>query len=255
MSYSPKYCSISDIERLVQFPISVETKPSEDEVLEIIRSVESEVDAKKLGWKDGGSYGDGYEMTDLYIDVPPVESKTKPTPLERMQGLGAKTVILVNYPILEITDHKIYCRKNDLKDAPSWITLNEGYYPGWEGGSSDFMLIMSEGKDGQRYGIGFYFYGDTIPQAGKARLKVSFKYSYNIPQYILREYVSLKVAIEVLKLAVASGEPTRIAAWTGGDFQDFVNVQLAEQISHWEKRIREIEEQHFPDKPVGKVSF
>ena len=172
-----------------------------------------------------------------------------------MQGIGARRVTLVGYPILEVTDHKIYYRDSDLKENPSWITLTEGYYSGWSGGTSEFMLIMSKGKDGQRYGIGFYFYGDIIPRAGRARLKVSFKYSYNVPEYILREYVSLKVAIEVLKLAVTSGEPTRIAAWTGGDFQDFVNTQLDEQIKHWEKRIKEIEDKHFPDIPSGPVSF
>jgi len=228
----------------VQFEISAETSPSSDEVLAMIERVEKEIDARKLGWKDGGSYGDGYDAT-LYIDVPENAEDES----------GFMRVYLNDYPILSVSSLQRRI-SDELTDTPVWEELKQGYYEGWEEGSdTDYMLITTTGKCGQRYGIGFLFYSSKKPEAGIARLKVTFTYSYNIPPSILEEYATLKVAIQVLKAAAAAGEPTRLSTYTGGDFQTFVNKEIQEQISEWEKRIREIEERFFPDIPSGPVSF
>lgn len=250
--YVTKYTSELDIERLVQFEISSTTSPSSQQVLEIIESVERYIDAKKLGWEDGVSPGDGYTMTDLYIDIPVSKDEEKDS-FETLKGSYATKVYLTGYPIIKmISLHK---RVSDIKETPIWEPLVQGYYPGWTPGSSDYMLLTATGKDGQRYGIGLLFYSDKQPLEGRARLKASFTYSYNVPTRILKEYATLKAGIEVLRAAVLSGEPTRIASWTGGDFQTFVNTQVREQIAEWEARIRKIEEDHFPTVEAGPISL
>ena len=210
----------------------------------MIERVEKEIDARKLGWKDGGSYGDGYDAI-LYIDVPENAEDES----------GLMRIYLYDYPILSVSS--LQRRTSDeLTDTPVWEELKQGYYEGWEEESdTDYMLITTTGKCGQRYGIGFLFYSSKKPKVGIARLKAVFTYSYNIPPSILEEYATLKVAIQVLKAAAAAGEPTRLSTYTGGDFQTFVNKEIQEQIDEWEKRIKEIEERYFPDIPSGPVSF
>ena len=245
-SYTPKYTSETLIERELQFDITSATSPDSDELLTIIQEVEEEIDAKKLGWKDGGDYGDGYEISGLYIDVP--DSVEELTPLEREKGKKVERVYLEDYPILSM----IYLKRrtnSDMEETPEWEDLTEGYYEGWAEGQSDYRVIKIRGPDGQKYGIGWEFYNpDKMPKAGPCRLKAAFTYSYNVPKYILQEYATLKCAIRVAELVVMSGEPVRIAGWTGGDFQEFVNTELTNIINRWKERVKEIEEKHFPRK-------
>ena len=244
MTYISKYTSEAKVEQEVQFEISAETSPSSDEVLAMIERVEKEIDARKLGWKDGGSYGDGYDAT-LYIDVPE----------NAEDECGFMRVYLNDYPILSVSSLQRRI-SDELTDTPVWEELKQGYYENWEEESdTDYMLITTTGKCGQRYGIGFLFYSSKKPKAGVARLKATFTYSYNIPPSILEEYATLKVAIQVLKAAVAAGEPTRLSAYTGGDFQSYVPSQMEEQIREWERRIAEIEHNYFPEVPCGPLSF
>jgi hypothetical protein len=251
MSYIPKYTSEVKVEEVVQFEISTETSPNSSEVLNMIERVEKEIDGKKLGWKDGGSYGDGYDATNLYIDVTPENADI----VTEDSTTYAKKVYLRGYPILSVISLKRRT-SDELDDIPEWEDLTQGYYSGWsETSDTDYMLIKSRGKDNQEYGIGFYFYSDKKPKAGKARLKATFIYSYNVPQTVLEEYATLKVAIQVLRVAAVAGEPTRLSTYTGGDFQTFVNKEILQQIAEWEKRIAEIERDHFPDVPCGPVSF
>jgi len=242
MSYQPKYTSEKYVERLVRFDITNETSPSSIEVNEIIEEVENEIDNRKLGWADDASYGTGYSISNLYIDVPGDEDET------------VTEVYLRGYPIISMIS--LYRRtSSELYDTPVWEELTQGYYEGWtEASDSHYKLIEVTGRDGQKYGIGFYFYKKK-PKSGKARLKASFTYSYLVPQTILREYASLRVAVRVLELAIASGEPTRISEYTGGELQSFVASQFNAQISNWKKRIEEIEEKHFPRVESGPISY
>lgn len=252
IAWVPKYTSEADIERVVQFDITASTKPSSSETLDIIEQVEKEIDARKLGWKDGGIEGDGYDITNLYIDVP--EAKEEITPIERIKGEYAVKVLLHGYPILAMVS--LERRTSDeLSDTPAWESLTQGYYEGWTEGPSDYMLIMDKGKDGQRYGIGFYFYSSKLPLQGKASLKASFSYSYNIPSSILKEYATLKAAIEVLKASVTAGEPTRITTYPGGDMREYVPREMERQINQWRLRIKEIEADHFPEVSSGSISL
>jgi len=251
MVYQPKYTSEIKVEEVVQFEISADTSPSSDEVLNMIEKVEQEIDGRKLGWKDGGSYGDGYVATNLYIDVTPENSDVD----DEDKDIYATKVYLRGYPILSVTSLKRRT-SDELDDTPVWEDLTQGYYSGWdETSDTDYMLIMSRGKDNQEYGIGFYFYSSKKPKAGRASLKATFTYSYNVPETVLEEYATLKVAIQVLRAAAAAGEPTRLSTYTGGDFQTFVNKEIQEQISEWEKRVAEIERDHFPDVPSGPISL
>jgi len=239
MSYVFKYTSETDIERMVQFSITDDTRPSSIQVAEIIKRVEKEIDARWLGWPDGGSYGQGYSISNLYIDVPSTYTEEEPSVL-------GETVekVYIPYPIVKM--NKLERRTSSIEDTPVWEELTEGYYSGWTEGDSDYMVIWTTGPDGQRYGIGWYFYSSKKPKAGRARLRASFTYSYLVPEYILKEYATLKASIQVLELAVASGEPTRLSVYTGGDFQEFVPRELSKVIASWQERLRGIEEKHFP---------
>lgn len=253
--YEPKYTSEAAVERLVQFNIDVDTKPSSSEVLEWIELIEKEIDSRRLGWKDGGSEGDGYVVTDLYLDVPKTTEEDEATPLEIITGKYITKLLLTNYPILTMTSLERRTT-SQLKSKPTWESLTQGYYEGWtEASGTDYMLLMDEGKDGQRYGIGFIFYSSKRPKEGRASLKASFTYSYNVPGEVLKEYATLKVAIEVLKASVTAGEPTRLTSYPGGDFQEYIPREMSEQIKQWKARLKEIEKDHFPDTHSGPISL
>ena len=224
---------------MVQFSITDDTRPSSIQVAEIIREIEKEIDSKWLGWPDGSSYGTGYTMTDLYVDVPSPYTEEEPSVL----GEEVDTVY-IPYPIVSMT--KLERRTSSIEDTPVWEELTQGYYSGWSGGKSDYKVIWTTGPDGQRYGIGWYFYSSKKPKAGRARLKASFTYSFLVPEYILKEYATLRASIIVLELAMASGEPTRLSVYSGGDFQEFVPREVSGLIQRWKERVKEIEEKHFP---------
>ena len=247
MSYNPKYATEADVERILQFDITYDTRPSSVQVLDILELIEKEVDSRWLGWPTGSSYGTGYTMTDLYIDVLPPWTDKEPTVLgEEVER------VLIEYPIVSMTS--LARRTSSIQDEPVWETLTQGYYSGWTEGDSDYSVIWTTGPDGQRYGIGWHFYSSKKPKAGRARLKASFTYSYLVPAHILRRYVSLRAAIEVLRESVIGGEPTRLSVYAGGDFQEFVPRQLRDEVRSLQEEVRQIEQLHFP-KIRGVVSF
>jgi len=246
MSYQTKYTSIELVEALTQMSLTESTDPTRTEVFNWIEEVEKEIDARKLGWKDGGSEGDGYDAVNVYIDVPERSAKEEVAISQKERTEGVRIVYPQRYvPIISVTS--LYRRKSLLTETPEWEELKQGYYEGWtETSDTDWMPIIEEGKCGQKHIIGFLFYGKK-PDYGPARLKGTWKYGYNIPGKILQEYATLKVAVRVLEAAVAAGEPTRVGTYTGGDFQSFVNVELRNQINEWKERIKEIERLYFPD--------
>jgi len=244
---------------------STATKPDSDQILDWIHEVESEVDSKLLGWKDGGVEGDGYDATNAYIDVPP--SFTRVTPVQRFElismgvdpyftATGVFIPVKKLYPVIPgaIT---LYRRKSsELEASPTWEALVQGFFEGWvESPDTDFLLVTTKGRAGQLHGIGFFIYSSKIPYAGRATIKATYKYGWNIPGKILAKYCTLKVGIQAAEAVVESGEPVRISSFTGGDFQEFVNTQLTVQIEQWEKKVKEIEKNYFPRKVGAAVLY
>jgi len=238
MDYQPKYTSLTDIETFLQYEITPSTRPNQAQVLEWIQEIETEIDSQMLGWETGAVAGSGYSTT-LYLDVTKRDKDRKK--------------LFLDYPIIKM----IYLKRRTSKitESPTWEDLKEGFYVAWvESANTDYKVIWTVGKCGQRYGVGIEFLSDKLPEAEPAALKASFRYSYNIPKAILKRYATLRVAILVAEAVVTSGEPTRIAGFVGGDFQTFVNTQLATQIADWRKEIDRIEKHLFPTRPL-KVSL
>jgi len=251
MVYTPKYCQETDVERELQVDITDSTSPSSAQVLAWIEEIEGQIDAKLLGWDDGGSYGDGYARTDKYLDV--VARFPEITPLKRFMywtknidpllHMGGVEVPLPE-PVITISSLKV--RSTGVSETPEWITLTQGYYDGWAEGKSDYLLIKEKTKAGQWIGRALYFYGDKFPSPGRGRIKISYKAGWNIPKDILTRYATLQVAIKVAQALVESGEPTRLATYTGGDFQEYVNNDLTRQIAQFQFELRTIERKYLP---------
>jgi len=258
MSYTPKYTSISDIERIVQFEITVSSAPNRVQTLAWIEEVERSIDSKKLGWGDGRAEGEGYLATNEYLDV--VTTRRLLTPLEEFELVTLniqpdllKRGFLVplrgteKKPIISVSS--LERRTTDLTEMPNWEPLVEGFYEGWtEAADTDYLIIRRNGRSGQSHGVAFFFYSKKAPYSGKARLRATYSYGWNLPGKILQRYASLSVAIKVLKAAITAGEPTRLAAFVGGDFQTFTNTQLEVQINSWKEELKEIERKYFPRK-------
>lgn len=259
MSYTPKYTSEEDIESLTQMAIDTNTHPTTTEVLNWIEDLENELDDRLLGWDDGGAEGDGYIRTDVYLDV--IGRTPYITPIERFKWLAKGhdpywhvrgAYIPLEEPIVDITSLAI--RTTDLQDLPSWTDLTQGYYEGWsEASGADYMIVRKSAKSGFDVGIGIHIFGKNIPQVGKARLKATYTAGWNVNAKVLGRYATLMVGSLVLEAAVASGEPTRIASWTGGDFQDFVNTQLTVQVRAWRTEADNLDRKYFPKKTAVGV--
>lgn len=258
MAYTPKYVTIEDVEQLVQFQLWDDTKPTRAQVLDWIEKLEDEIDALRLGWKDSGSAGDGYLATDIYLDViSPYRSVTPLRAFELLAEAGidinrARTGCLVpiptNYrPIISVT--KLEVRSGALTELPSWTELTEGWDEGWsEAAGTDFLIVKEKGRCDQEHGIAFWFYGSSMPTPGNARLKVTIKHGWNLPESILTRYCTLKITKRVLNTATRAGEPTAIAGWSGGDFGSFINNQLKADLEAYDLEVKEIEVKYFPRK-------
>lgn len=239
------YTTEALIEAATQVDITTTSDPSTSEVAEWISEVEAAMDAELLG---------SYTATNEEIDVARVWLPRKDT-LEWIKGIVARSipldiqgevVIPEKKPIISMTSLAV--NDNTLTEAPSWTTLTE-----WDGSSADtdYLVIQKLMKTGIMLGIGWYFYGDNKPKQGKKRIKATYTYGYNVPTKILQRYATLKVAIQVLETVMLSGEPTRIASYTGGDFQSFINTQLDPLIEGFRRKIEEIEDRYFPDMPLA----
>jgi len=259
MSLVPKYTNEEKIEHLTQMDIDNTTDPSSVEVLKWIEGIEAEIDAKKLGWANDRKEGEGYLAKDIYLTVPRIKPTLRPLDRFKLLSKGLDPRILARgmlIPLQEleywpiIPEQSITLKRRtttDLTEKPEWEDLTRGYYPGWvESKDSDYMVITTRGRAGQTHGIAFLIYSDKEIKTGPAALKASYSYGWNLPSAILSKYCTLKVGIRVLEAAVEAGEPTRIATFTGGDFQTFVNTELTATINRWKESIAALEKKYFP---------
>jgi len=266
MSYIPKYTSEEKVEKLTQMTIDATTDPNSTEVLEWIEEVEKEVDVKKLGWGDGRSEGQGYAASNVYLSVPRIRVGLRPLSKFKLLVKGLDPEILTKGAVVPLQELRYWPiipgqtvtlerrTSSELDDVPEWESLTRGYYSGWiEAGDTDYMVLTTRGRAGQEHGVAFLIYSDKTPRGGHASLRASFSYGWNLPGKILSRYCTLKVGIRVLEAAVEAGEPTRIATFTGGDFQTFVNTELSNTISRWEEEIKEIEKKYFPREARAKM--
>jgi hypothetical protein len=257
MVYEPKYVTVEDVRRETQIvDFTNDTRPSEQEVVDWIADTEAEVDAQRLGWGEDRSEGEGYLATNVYLDVPAMIPRM--TPLRRFELLAMYSTdpyLMAKGSILQIPDEyrpvidftSLEFNVKDLDQLPSWTALTQGYYDGWsETAGSDYKILRKKGKAGQQHGVAIWFYGSERPTTGVARMKATFSHGWNLPLRVIKRWCLCQLAPRVLNAAVESGEPTRIASFTGGDFQSFVNTQLEVEFSRWEIELARIEREYFP---------
>lgn len=254
--YETKYCSVADVQRESGITFTNSTNPSIEDVLHWLESMEAEIDAKHLGWGEDRDEGEGYLASNVYLNV--VTLSPRITPVERFQILtkysidpywhskGAEIVIPALYrPIISITSLS-YTTKN-LDAEPVWTALTEGYYTGWaEAAGTDYKTERELGKAGQEHIIGIYFYSGTRPDIGRARIKATFEYGWNLPDKILRPYCANLVAAKALDMSVLSGEPTRLSGFTGGDLQEYMNTMVDNEVRKRLEEAQRLQKMYFP---------
>lgn len=254
-AYAAKYVGLSDIENLTQMEFDNETKPSADTIISWIADVEKEVDSKLLGWGDGRSEGQGYLATNVYLDVELQRAHleiatTYDALLLRHRGLvtGVEVLFGLYFPGISITS--LARRTSGMTDTPAWESLVEGFYEGWsETSGVDFICEKSIGKCRQKHLTKIFIVGAKRPESGRARVKATLTYGWNLPLKILKRWVQLKVGLRVLDALAQSGEVTRIAGYNKGDFQEYVNTQFDNQIATWSIELGGLELNYFPTFP------
>jgi len=230
------YTSIEKISNLLQITIDEVSVPDEDAVTEWITEIEARVTERALG---------SHTATDQYIDVPTVEEiggeyswyyRVKNAKLKFHFAEGLVVPLgRVKSPILSITS--LYKNDEDPSDAPNWEQLTEG-----PGDGSHFILLTSGTKD---LGYALWFY-DEEPKEGPKRLKMTYKYGFNIDSNILSDWCTLNVAIKVLLARMGTNQADGLAYLEGGDLGTYMNTNYRERIEEIRKEISRIEENYFP---------
>ena len=239
---TPRWTSITDIERFLQITIDANTKPSDGDVLDFIEEVET--DMLREGW------GTQTAVSGTVIDVKPTEAISRGSVAWWMRGLPdvteAQVVVPPYLPIISVISGSFFKNDSSLSQAPNWTMLVcKDNVP--DATDTDFMIHKKfNHKTGNYDGIGFYFYGDA-PSAGARRLSGGWTYGYNIDDKILREYATLKTCEKVILARLFSGQPMNVVSFTGGDMNSWVNTQYEVQLDYIEKRCEEIRKRHYPE--------
>jgi hypothetical protein len=258
--YETKYCTIADVTRETQIDYTTSTKPSTNQIAQWIEDLEREIDAALLGWGENRSQGEGYLATNVYLDIKSLAPRI--TPIDRFrlltqysvdpyfQSKGAIVLIPDHYrPIIDITS--MWYTNKELDQTPEWTAVTQGYYEGWtETSGTDFKLEHTRGRAGQLHVSSIWFYSSTRPDVGRARLKSTFTYGWNLPLSILRTYCANIIAAKTTHASVTAGEPTALASFTGGDFQDWVNTEVDNQVQKFIGEALRIKKEYFPKDPA-----
>ena len=241
MTYTPKYTSQDKVTGITQFTPSGSTTPTDTQVLAWIEEVEADVDARALA---------SYTLTDQIVDVLPefnYPAKGTIAWLEAVAGqsydeINTSVLIPPFLPVVSVTS--IYRRTTGLTETAAWELLTEG-----PGSTASFIILKKRSKTNQYLGMSIYFYQNQ-PDVGYGRVKMTYLYGWNLSATIIGEWCTLKVAIKAFEALKEANTP-----YGSGDYslQD-VRVGLVDAAirnSQAIKRIREIEEQYFPEKKLG----
>jgi hypothetical protein len=240
--YNPKWSNIPAIEKVLQFDIKTDSKPTIAEVTEFIEEVETGMTANNLGTQT--------TLSGTQFDVFPSRGMAKNTIgwFQRGRPIGdvGRTVVPPYAPIISINSGTMQRNKASLQSTPDWETLkNVEEFP--TASDNDYLIMYTVNKiTGKRVGHSIYFF-QNHPTAGRNRLRAQWVYGQNIDEAILREYATLKVAEKIILVRLFAGVPANTMTYTAGaDMNTYVNAQYEAHLLWIQARIEEIEKRNFP---------
>ena len=243
VGFVPRYTSIESVQALLQFEITSSTHPSDNDVLSFIEEIEGEIDAKNLGNNNTGL---------IEFDMPVMDKTWKDSVALQYAGIPlniiGRLIVPPFVPIKDVVSGSFAYNRSVLNATPDWRTLNEG-----PGTGTNFVILRRPTKNNVYVGYAIFLYG-ILPYTGRNRLRINYNYGWDLPQTILREYATLKVARKVLFARVMSGQPAGIASYRGPDLGNFVNTQVEVLRKYIDERIAEIEDKHMPRSSIA-VAF
>ena len=249
MSYVPKFCEETDVERYLSISISTATTPTTAQTLDFIKEVETGM--LKRGW------GSQTVVSGTTMTVPPSGGISYGSVKWFLSGLpaaeGGSLVIPPHLPIISVTSGTFHRNKAGLTETPDWdLLVCKDNLP--DAADTDFLIVKEYNSKTDTYvGVALYFY-NSAPSPGHRRLSGGWVYGYNIDAEILQEYATLKVCEKIMLARINSAQPMGLATFTGGDPAGFVNTEYEAQLRYIAGRCEEIERRHLPDDvPIGVV--
>jgi hypothetical protein len=152
--YNPKWANIPSIEKIVQFDIKTDSKPTIAEVTEFIEEVETGMTANNLGTQT--------TLSGTQFDVFPSRGMAKNTIgwFQRGRPIGdvGRTVVPPYAPIISINSGTMQRNKASLQSTPDWETLkNVEEFP--TASDNDYLINYTVNKiTGKRVGYSIYFF-------------------------------------------------------------------------------------------------
>jgi len=134
-------------------------------------------------------------------------------------------------------------RTSGLGSTDAWESLTEGTTA-----STHYVILKKRSKTNQYLGFGLYFHHKT-PYSGPQRVKVTYNYGWNLSTSILKEWCASKVSLKVLDAVMHDTSP--IGAGDYGVDTVRVGIDPARRRVELIARIKEIEDQYFPEKKLG----
>ena len=237
----------TDAEGYAQVSITSSSTPNTTQVTAWIEAAEADIRENHLA---------EHIAENIYLDVPTEKSDHGVYDQEYNISTGTLTTNItqrtLHIPLTNILKplrEIIKLEKNDeaYSDAPNWTTLTEGPADG-----SSFLLRQSGDKQ-QGYMLVFY---DNYPLAGPKRIRLTYKYGYNVKTGIIREWVSRTVAVKVLQALMGSNSVTGLQMIDmGGDVPFIYNTNYKDRLAENMRRLKEIEEKYFPNKATDTDAY
>lgn len=181
--YQPKYCTLDELQRWLQYDLSEDSIPNTEDALSLIQSAEAEIDSREWG---------RYTQTDEYIDGQ-YEILTFQW---RYVGFFAQVFYPAHINILKV----IKCHYNSggpPSSDPIWTEVTEG-----PANSSSFVVLRKPRLKSQ-VGSALLFYTNT-PYPGPLRVRLTYEYGMDIDKALLREYAGKQAAMGALDFRAAA---------------------------------------------------
>lgn len=197
MSYNPQFTEISSVAALSGETIDDTSDPTAAQVLQWIEEVEMEM--VERGFSTNALAG-------VIMDVPEGPVSGSMYTVGNMTQIvknpsrfgGGLTVTLPNVPFISVDNVQRNIR--GYKQDTVWEDLTEG-----PGTGSDFLIVKRQFRAGLR-GVSLFFY-NNVPQSGYQRLKLDYVWGFDLPEKVLREYATDRVAVMFLFSKYLRKEP------------------------------------------------